>query len=101
MQQDAVVAAGKAFVGISSPDITAAAILQGADLIIVGAQYQKNPFCIMSLATKPIHTPQDMIGKKIGVQSTNESVWKAFLKANNIDGRARSPRCRSSSTRPR
>jgi ABC-type nitrate/sulfonate/bicarbonate transport system substrate-binding protein len=83
--QDAVVAGGKAFVGISSPDITAAAIQQGADLIIVGAQYQKNPFCIMSLASKPLHTPQDMIGKKIGVQSTNESVWKAFLKANSLD----------------
>jgi ABC-type nitrate/sulfonate/bicarbonate transport system substrate-binding protein len=85
VQQDAVVAGGKAFIGISSPDISSAAILQGADLITVGAQYQKNPFAIMSLATKPIHTPQDMIGKKIGVQSTNESVWKAFLKANNID----------------
>ncbi len=80
-----MVAGGKAFIGISSPDITSAAILQGADLITVGAQYQKNPFCIMSLASKPIPTPQDMIGKKIGVQSTNESIWKAFLKANNID----------------
>ena len=26
-----------------------------------------------------------MIGKKIGVQATNEAVWNAFLKANNID----------------
>jgi ABC-type nitrate/sulfonate/bicarbonate transport system substrate-binding protein len=83
--QDAVVASGKAFVGISSPDITAAAITQGADLIVIGAEYQKNPFAIMSLASSPIHNPQEMIGKKIGVQSTNEAVWKAFLKANNID----------------
>jgi ABC-type nitrate/sulfonate/bicarbonate transport system substrate-binding protein len=83
--QDAVVASGKAFIGISSPDITAAAINQGADLVVVGAQYQKNPFAIMSLATSPIHNPQEMIGKKIGVQSTNEAVWNAFLKANNID----------------
>jgi ABC-type nitrate/sulfonate/bicarbonate transport system substrate-binding protein len=83
--QDAVVAAGKALIGISSPDITAAAILKGAPLMIVGAQYQKNPFAIMSLATAPINTPQDMIGKKIGVQATNEPVWNAFLKANNID----------------
>ena len=82
--QDAVVASGKAFSGISSPDITAAAINQGADLIIVGAQYQKNPFAIMSLASSPIHNPQEMIGKKIGVQSTNEAVWQSFLKANNI-----------------
>jgi ABC-type nitrate/sulfonate/bicarbonate transport system substrate-binding protein len=80
-----VVAAGKALVGISSPDITSAAILKGAPLVIIGAQYQKNPFCIMSLKETGIKTPQDMIGKKIGVQATNEPVWNAFLKANNID----------------
>lgn len=85
VQQDSVVASGKAFVGISSPDITAAAINQGAPIIAVGAQYQKNPFAVMSLKSKPINTPQDMLGKKIGVQSTNEAVWSAFLKANNID----------------
>ena len=85
VQQDAVVNSGKAFVGISSPDITGAAITQGADLVIVGAQYQKNPFCIMSLAKKPIHTPKDMYGKKIGVQATNESVWNGFVKAAGLD----------------
>jgi ABC-type nitrate/sulfonate/bicarbonate transport system substrate-binding protein len=85
VSQDSVVAAGKALVGISSPDITAAAILKGAPLVVLGAQYQKNPFCIMSLADKPITTPQEMVGKKIGVQATNEPVWAAFLKANNLD----------------
>ncbi|GAA1793531.1 ABC transporter substrate-binding protein [Luedemannella flava] len=85
VSQDSVVAAGKALVGISSPDITAAAILKGAPLIIIGAQYQKNPFCIMSLASKPINSPADMVGKKIGVQATNEPVWTAFLKANKLD----------------
>jgi ABC-type nitrate/sulfonate/bicarbonate transport system substrate-binding protein len=83
--QDAAVAAGKAMVGISAPDITGAAIAQGAPLVIIGAQYQKNPFAIMSLADKPIKTPKQMIGKKIGVQATNEPVWAAFLKANKID----------------
>ena len=85
VSQDAVVASGKALIGISSPDITAAAILKGAPLIILGAQYQKNPFAIMSLASAPINSPQEMVGKKIGVQATNEPVWNAFLKANNID----------------
>ena len=79
------VLSGTALVGISSPDITAAAIAQGAPLKIIGAEYQKNPFCIMSLADKPISKPQDMYGKTIGVQSTNESVWAAFLKANSLD----------------
>ncbi|MCM3884419.1 ABC transporter substrate-binding protein [Frankia sp. R82] len=83
--QDTDVATGKAFIGISSPDITANAITQGAPLKIVGAQYQKNPFAIMSLSKSPITTPQAMIGKKIGVQATNESVWSAFLKANKLD----------------
>jgi ABC-type nitrate/sulfonate/bicarbonate transport system substrate-binding protein len=83
--QDTVVATGKALVGISSPDITASAVLAGAPLVIIGAQYQKNPFAIMSLAQTPINAPEDMIGKKIGVQATNEAVWTAFLKANNID----------------
>jgi ABC-type nitrate/sulfonate/bicarbonate transport system substrate-binding protein len=85
VQQDSVVQGGKALVCISAPDITSAAINQGADLVTIGAQYQKNPFAVMSLASSPINTPQDMIGKKIGVQATNEAVWNAFLKANSID----------------
>ncbi|MBX6387967.1 MAG: ABC transporter substrate-binding protein [Frankia sp.] len=84
--QDTDVASGKAFVGISAPDITGNAIVTGgAPLKIVGAQYQKNPFCILSLADNPVPDAQSMIGKRIGVQATNEAVWAAFLKANNID----------------
>ena len=85
VQQDAVVQSGQAFACISAPDITSAAINQGASLITVGAQYQKNPFAVMSLKKSPIKTPDDMIGKKIGVQATNEAVWNSFLKANDID----------------
>ena len=83
--QDADVATGKAMFGISSPDLTGAAIVQGAPIVIIGAQYQKNPFCILSMATTPITTPEDLYGKKIGVQATNESVWTAFTKAARID----------------
>ncbi len=83
--QDTIVASGKAIICISSPDITAHQILQGAPIISIGAQYQKNPFAITSLAKSAIKTPQDMYGKKIGVQATNESVWNSFLKANNLD----------------
>lgn len=76
---------GTALVGISAPDITSAAIAQGAPLKIIGAEYQKNPFCIMSNTAKPITAPEDMYGRTIGVQSTNESVWAAFLAANKLD----------------
>jgi ABC-type nitrate/sulfonate/bicarbonate transport system substrate-binding protein len=85
VQQDAIVASGKAFIGISTPDIAASAIIGGAPNIILGAQYQKNPFCVMSLADNPIETPEAMYGKKIGVQSVNLPVWEAFLTANDLD----------------
>jgi ABC-type nitrate/sulfonate/bicarbonate transport system substrate-binding protein len=75
----------KAFVGLSAPDLVAAAVKAGAKIKIIGAQYQKNPFAIMSMTKTAIKTPQDMIGKKIGVQAANESVWSAFLKANKLD----------------
>lgn len=77
--------AGKALFGISTPDLAAAAVVKGAGLKIIGATFQKNPYAVMSLASKPIHTPKDMAGKKIGVAALDESAWTAFLKANNID----------------
>jgi ABC-type nitrate/sulfonate/bicarbonate transport system substrate-binding protein len=78
--------AGKALLGISSPDLAASAVVRGgAGIKIIGAQFQKNPFAILSMADKPIRTPRDMIGKKIGVQALNESLWAAFLKANHIN----------------
>jgi len=82
---EADVQSGKALFGVSSPDITGAAILKGADLKIIGAQYQKNPFAIMSMTKSPIKTAQDMYGKKIGVQVANTSVWSAFIKAAKLD----------------
>jgi ABC-type nitrate/sulfonate/bicarbonate transport system substrate-binding protein len=75
-----IVVSGKALVGISGPDLTSAAIDSGADLVIIGAQMQKAPQAIMSLAKRPINSPQAMIGKKIGVQAGNLLTFKAFLK---------------------
>ena len=85
VQQDSIVASGKAFVGVSAPDIAAPAINGGAPIIAVGALFQKNPFCVMSLASNPLPDPESMIGKKVGVQAVNEPVWNAFLTANQID----------------
>ena len=85
VQQDAVVASGKALLGIGAPDITAPAILKGAPLKIIAVLFQKNPFCVMSLASNPIKTPQDMYGKSFGLQAVNEPVWNSFVKANDLD----------------
>jgi len=83
---ESAVAAGKAFVGLSSPGATGPAILQGAPLKTVATTYQKNPFAILSVTSKkPIAAPKDMAGKKIGVQQgTNEVLFKALLTANGM-----------------
>ncbi|BDV29436.1 ABC transporter substrate-binding protein [Microbacterium terricola] len=93
-------------IGISGPDTGVAKLLSGtvqvalsdaasvgaavaeqdAPLKIVGATFQKNPFTILSLADGgDITTPQDLIGKTIGVQDSNASVFAALLNANGID----------------
>ncbi len=73
--------AGKALFGISAPDLVASAVVKGgAGIKIVGAQYQKNPFTILSMADKPIKTARDMIGKKIGVHKANHIDPKSITK---------------------
>lgn len=91
--------------GISGPDTGVAKLLSGtvdvaindaasvgaaiaeedAPLKIVGATFQKNPFTILSLKDGAnIATPEDLVGKKIGVQDSNANVFRAILKANGI-----------------
>lgn len=84
VQQEQVVAGGKALVGISAPDLTGSAINKGLPLIAIAALFQKNPFSVVSLASNPITDPESMKGKKIGVQDVNLPVWNAFTKANGI-----------------
>jgi ABC-type nitrate/sulfonate/bicarbonate transport system substrate-binding protein len=81
---DAVAESGKALVSQSSPDFTANAVTAGAQLKIIGASYQKSPFSIISMA-KPITTPADLAGKKIGIQAVNQVAWDAFLALSKID----------------
>lgn len=81
-----LVATGKADFGLSNAISTGAAIANSEfPLKIVGTTYQKNPFSILSLADGGnIATPQDLIGKKIGVQDPNLSLFMALLAANDI-----------------
>ncbi|WP_052173003.1 ABC transporter substrate-binding protein [Nocardia sp. BMG111209] len=74
----------KVWLGMSAPMLTAPAVLEGLPAKIVGTTYQKNPFCIVSSAAKPIKTPQDMKGRKIGVQDGNQLVFGALLAANGL-----------------
>jgi ABC-type nitrate/sulfonate/bicarbonate transport system substrate-binding protein len=82
-----LVATGKADFGLSNAVSTGASIANSDfPLKIVGTTYQKNPFSILSLGDGgDIKTPQDLIGKKIGVQDPNLSLFMALLAANDID----------------
>lgn len=84
---ESMVLAGSALVGTTTPIATGSMVSESeAPLKIIGAKFQKNPFTVYSLGDNPINTPQDMIGKKIGVASgTNEILFEALLEVNGID----------------
>lgn len=78
--------AGKADVTLTTPDTTIKAIVeQGAKFKIIGAQYQKNPHGIISLASKPINSPKDLIGKTLAVPPVNVISVEVMLRINNVD----------------
>jgi ABC-type nitrate/sulfonate/bicarbonate transport system substrate-binding protein len=39
----------------------------------------------LSVEAKPIRTPADLAGKKVGVQPANEQLWNTLLRINNVD----------------
>ncbi|MFM7697259.1 MAG: ABC transporter substrate-binding protein [Limnohabitans sp.] len=76
----------KADVALTTVETAIKAITdQKAPLVIIGAQYQKNPIGIVSLASKPLKSPQDLIGKTIAVPPVNRLTVEAMLKLNGID----------------
>jgi ABC-type nitrate/sulfonate/bicarbonate transport system substrate-binding protein len=83
---EASVLSKKADVALSTVETVIKAITtQKAPLVIIGAQYQKNPIGIVSLASKPIRTPKDLIGKTVAVPPVNRLTVEAMLKLNGID----------------
>lgn len=80
------VASGSAQVGrySSSPRIMLA-VSKGLPLKAVAAGVQQHPYAYFSLPDKPVRTPQDFVGKTVGVQQTAEVLLDAVLAKNNID----------------
>jgi ABC-type nitrate/sulfonate/bicarbonate transport system substrate-binding protein len=80
-----VVESGRALVGITHTAQAVKAIDNGADIKIIAAGFQKNPFVLISRASAPIKNPRQLAGKKIGVQALDLPVFTAFLAANKVD----------------
>lgn len=80
-----LVQSGAADIGLANPPQVVAANAAGADMVMVGAMYQKSPDCITSLASNPLKTPEDVVGKRIGLAPDAIPQTKAWMKANGLD----------------
>ncbi|QRM53196.1 ABC transporter substrate-binding protein [Sinorhizobium sp. BG8] len=83
---ESTIVAGKADLTLTTPDTTIKAIVeQNAPFKIIGAQYQKNPIGIVSLAKNPIREPKDLVGKTLAVPPVNVISVEAMLKISGVD----------------
>jgi ABC-type nitrate/sulfonate/bicarbonate transport system substrate-binding protein len=83
---EAVVAGGGAEMGNSSFLSRAVdAVNAGSDLVVVGAGFQQSPIGLMSMPDSPIHTAEDILGKRIGLQEGATSEIQLILKLNGLD----------------
>ena len=82
---DAQTVSGAVLMNISGGDGVARSNAEGADLVIVGTQYQKSPGTLLSLAEKNLVTPESLKGTRIAVAGTDTPALDAFLRYNDID----------------
>lgn len=81
----AVVAAGQAQIGSTGGvDYVLGFRAQGAPVVAIGASFQRSPAGLVSLASRPIRTPRDLIGKRVGIPAVSTQVFNAFLQANDL-----------------
>ena len=81
----AMVASGRYEVGqLSSSPSLMLAVSQSIPITCFAVGAQEHPYAFFSLPRAPIRTPQDMIGRKIGVQATGQILLTALLRRNNI-----------------
>ncbi|WP_137181780.1 ABC transporter substrate-binding protein [Roseomonas sp. AR75] len=81
----AIVASGRFEVGqVSSSPSLMLASSQGIPIRCFAAGAQEHPFSYISRASKPVREPRDLIGKKVGTQSTAVILLRAMLAKHNI-----------------
>jgi ABC-type nitrate/sulfonate/bicarbonate transport system substrate-binding protein len=80
----AVVAAGRADVGIAQFEQVIDANAQGEDFVVFGALYQTDPAALLSLPAHPVRTAHDILGKRIGLQQGAHVFIDAIMKLNHL-----------------
>lgn len=81
-----MVASGESKIGqISSSESLFLARSQGIPVKAIAAGVQDHPYAYISLPDNPITTPQDLIGKRLGIAATGQPLATALFAANDID----------------
>jgi NitT/TauT family transport system substrate-binding protein len=81
----AVVAAGRFEIGqVSSSPSLMLAVSQDIPIKCFAAGAQIHPYTFFSLKKNPVRAPKDLIGKKVGIQSTGVILLRALLAKNKI-----------------
>jgi len=80
----AVVAAGRADVGIAQFEQIIDANAQGEDFVIFAVLYQTDPAALLSLPAHPVRTARDILGKRIGLQQGAHVFIDAIMKLNHL-----------------
>ncbi len=81
----AIVASGRCEIGqiSSSPSLMLAAS-QKIPVMCFATGLQQHPYAYFSLPKKPVKSPKDLVGKKVGIQATAKVLLSALLKKNGI-----------------
>jgi NitT/TauT family transport system substrate-binding protein len=84
-----IVASGRYRLGqvASSPSLMLA-VSQGIPIRCFGVCVQEHPYSYFSLPAKPVRTPEDMVGKKVGTNATGRILLSALLARHGIDPEA-------------
>ncbi len=81
----AIVASGRYEVGqVSSSPSIMLAVSQDIPIKCFAVGAQQHPYAFFSLKKNPIREPKDLIGKKVGIQSTGVILLRALLAKNQI-----------------
>jgi ABC-type nitrate/sulfonate/bicarbonate transport system substrate-binding protein len=84
---EAIVAGGRADVGVDEFEKVVDAVAHGADFVAFGAIYQRSVAGLLSLPKNPIRKPADILDKRIGLQQGAKIFIDGILRVNGLPPR--------------
>ncbi len=84
---EAIVAAGRADVGVDELEKIVDAVSRGADLVVAGAIYQRAIAGLLSLPKNPVRKAADLVGKRIGFAPRDKEYIDGIFALNHLEPR--------------